>query len=95
MTTQSWLMYLTLVFVATATPGPVVLFIVTNSTIYGWKKASFAALGNIVGLFCLGLIAVTGLGTILKASEIIFNLIKYIGAIYLVYIGLKLMLQKN
>ena len=76
MAIQSWLIYLTLVFIATATPGPAVLFIVTNSTIYGWKKASYAAIGNIIGLLFLGIIAVTGLGTILKASEVIFNLIK-------------------
>jgi len=52
-------MYLTLVFIATSTPGPAVLFIMTNSTLHGWRKAAFAALGNIVGLFCLGIIAVT------------------------------------
>ncbi len=95
MTTQSWLIYLTLVFVATSTPGPAVLFIMTNSTLHGWRKAAFAALGNIVGLFCLGVIAVTGLGTILQTSEIIFKLIKYAGAVYLIYLGIKLFLQKD
>ena len=95
MTIQSWLMYLTLVIVATATPGPAVLFIMTNSTLHGWRKAAFAALGNIVGLFCLGIIAVTGLGTILKTSEILFNIIKYAGAAYLIYLGLKLIFQKS
>ncbi len=95
MTIQSWLMYLTLVIVATATPGPAVLFIMTNSTLHGWRKAAFAALGNIFGLFCLGIIAVTGLGTILNTSEIIFNIIKYAGAAYLIYLGLKLIFQKS
>lgn len=95
MTIQSWLMYLTLVIVATATPGPAVLFIMTNSTLHGWRKAAFAALGNIIGLFCLGIIAVTGLGTILKTSEIIFNIIRYAGAAYLIYLGLKLIFQKS
>ncbi len=70
-------MYLTLVIVATSTPGPAVLFIMTNSALHGWRKAIFAALGNIVGLFCLGIIAVTGLGAVLKTSEIIFNIIRY------------------
>jgi len=88
MTIQSWLMYLTLVIVATATPGPAVLFIITNSTLHGWRKAVFAAFGNIFGLFCLGIIAVTGLGTILKTSEIMFNIIKYAGAAYLIYLCL-------
>ena len=95
MTIQSWLMYLTLVIVATSTPGPAVLFIMTNSTLHGWRKAIFAALGNIVGLFCLGIIAVTGLGAILKASEIIFNIIRYAGAAYLIYLGLKLIFQRS
>jgi homoserine/homoserine lactone efflux protein len=95
MTVQSWLMYLTLVLVATATPGPAVLFIVTNASLHGWRKAVFAALGNIAGLFALGIIAVTGLGTILKTSEFIFNLIKYAGAAYLVYLGLKMIFQEG
>ena len=95
MTIQSWLMYLTLVLVATATPGPAVLYIVTNASLHGWRKAVFAALGNIAGLLALGIIAVTGLGTILKTSELIFNLIKYAGAAYLVYIGLKMIFQEG
>ena len=95
MTLQSWLMYLALVFVATSTPGPAVLFIITNATLHGWRKAVFAALGNIAGLLCLGIIAVTGLGTILNTSEIIFNMIKYMGAAYLIYLGIKLLVQKN
>ncbi len=95
MTVQSWIMYLTLVLIATSTPGPAVLFIMTNSTLHGWRKATFAALGNIVGLFCLGIMAVAGLGTILKTSESIFNIIKYIGAAYLIYLGLKMIFQKS
>jgi homoserine/homoserine lactone efflux protein len=95
MTIQAWLMYLTLVIVATSTPGPAVLFIMTNSTLHGCRKAAFAALGNIIGLLCLGIMAVAGLGTIIKTSEIIFDIIKYVGAAYLIYLGLKMILQKN
>jgi homoserine/homoserine lactone efflux protein len=95
MTIQSWLMYLMLVLIATATPGPAVLFIITNSTLHGWKKAVFAALGNIAGLLLLGIIAVTGLGAILQTSEILFGLVKYAGAAYLIYLGLKMIFQKN
>jgi homoserine/homoserine lactone efflux protein len=95
MTMQSWLIYLALVTVATSTPGPAVLFIMTNATLHGWRKAAFAALGNIVGLFCLGIIAVTGLGTILNTSQVIFSIVKYAGAAYLVYLGIKLIFQKS
>ena len=88
-------MYLTLVFVATATPGPAVLYITTHSSLYGWRKAIFAALGNILGLFCLGVIAVTGLGAILHTSAFIFACIKYAGAAYLIYLGCRMLFQKQ
>lgn len=95
MSSQSWLLYLSLVFVATATPGPAVLYIITSSGLCGWKKSVFAALGNITGLLILGAIAVTGLGTLLQASVILFSVIKYTGAAYLIYLGLKMFFQKS
>ncbi len=95
MTVQSWFMYLTLVIIATSTPGPAVLYITTTSALHGWKKSIFAALGNITGLLGLGIIAVTGLGTLLSASAIAFNIIKYVGAAYLIYLGLKMIVQKH
>ncbi len=95
MAIESLMIYLLLVIVTTATPGPAVLFIITNSTSYGWKKSVYAALGNIIGLFCLGIIAITGLGSILNTSATLFNTIKYAGAVYLIYLGLKLIFQKN
>lgn len=95
MTLQSWLIYLVFVLVACSTPGPAVLFIMTNVTLHGWKKAMFAALGNISGLLILGVVAVTGLGALLDTSELFFNLIKYLGAVYLVYLGVRLFFQKE
>ena len=95
MTIQSWLMYLVLVIIATSTPGPAVLFIMTSSTLHGWRKATFSALGNIVGLLCMGILTVAGLGAILNTSQIIFNIVKYFGAAYLIYLGIKLFFQKG
>ncbi len=95
MTIQSWLIYVSLVVVATSTPGPAVLFIMTNSAMYGWKRSLFAALGNISGLLILGALAVIGLGAVLKTSVLLFEILKYIGAGYLIYLGLKMILSKN
>ena len=92
---QSWLLYLVFVLAACSTPGPAVLFIMTHVTLHGWKKATFAALGNITGLLLMGIIAVTGLGALLETSEVFFNLIKYLGAAYLVYLGVRLFFQKG
>lgn len=81
--------------VATATPGPAVLFITTNSILHGWQKTVYAALGNIVGLFALGIIAITGLGAILKTSVTIYIVVKYLGAAYLIFLGFKMFFQRN
>jgi homoserine/homoserine lactone efflux protein len=95
MTLQSWLIYMALVLVATATPGPAVFYVMTTSILHGWKKALYAALGNITGLFCLGVLAVTGLGAIIQTSQTAFTCVKYIGAAYLVYLGIRLFMTKN
>lgn len=88
---QTWLLYLGFVLVATATPGPAVLYIVTSSASHGWKKASLAALGNVAGLLVLGILAVAGLGAVVKTSALLYGLIKYCGAAYLIYLGIKML----
>lgn len=93
MTIQLWILYLTFVLVATATPGPAVLFITTNSILHGWQKTVYAALGNIAGLLILGIIAITGLGAILKTSAAIYSGVKYLGAAYLICLGFKMFFQ--
>ncbi len=95
MTIQSWLMYLTFVIAVTASPGPAALFVVTNSILHGRRKAVYSALGNITGLFFLGLIAITGLGALVKASEVIYMMIKFTGAAYLIFLGLKLIINRD
>lgn len=92
---HSWGLYLTLVLAATATPGPAVLFITTHSLLHGWKKTVSAAFGNIVGLLCLGVIAITGLGAILKTSVAIYDVVKYLGAAYLIFLGLKMFFHRD
>jgi threonine/homoserine/homoserine lactone efflux protein len=94
MTNESWLIYVLLVVAACATPGPAVLFAIMTSTNYGWKKALWAASGNITGLLCLGVIAVTGLGALLDLSTTLFNIVKFFGAAYLIYMGIKLIRSK-
>ncbi|MCP3892087.1 MAG: LysE family translocator [Desulfobulbaceae bacterium] len=95
MTIESWIMYLALVTAATATPGPAVLFIITNSTLHGWKKASWAAFGNIAGLLLLGTITISGLSTLLLTSLLFFTILKFAGAAYLIYLGLRILFQKT
>ncbi len=95
MSIETLFIYLTLVLAVTSTPGPAVLFIMSNTLSYGWQKSLIVAFGNIFGLLFVGIISVTGLGIIVQSSEYIFNIIKYIGAMYLIYLGVKLILKKD
>ena len=74
------------------TPGPDMLYIIGRSTAQGWRTGAAAALG--IGAGCLVHItaAMLGLSALLSASAAAFTLIKLIGAAYLVYVGVSLML---
>ena len=59
-----------------------------------WLKSSvFTILGNITGLFIMSALSVAGLSAIIIGSELLFSIVKFVGAIYLVYLGLKLLLR--
>jgi homoserine/homoserine lactone efflux protein len=73
------------VFVASIIPGPSMLLALTHGINYGAKRTIASALGNITITFFQALISVAGLGSILIASENVFQIIKLLGAVYLIY----------
>jgi homoserine/homoserine lactone efflux protein len=85
-------LYLTTVFIATITPGPSVLLGLRNGIIYGKLKSVATALGITVAAILMGSISLLGLGAVLVTSGLIFRIIKYAGACYLIYLGIKLWL---
>lgn len=68
-------------------PGPDVLYIVTHALKSGWKTGAVAALGITAGCFVHIAAAALGLSALLAASHTAFNLLKWLGAAYLVYVG--------
>jgi threonine/homoserine/homoserine lactone efflux protein len=76
-------------------PGPNVVFIITQSITHG-RKAGFACvLGGVCAMVVLTLLVAVGLAGLLAASPIAFNVVKWAGAAYLVYIGIKTLLSKD
>lgn len=90
MTFESWLLFSSIALAATLSPGPAVLLVTSHSLRYGKHRAVFTILGNITGLFVMSLLSVLGVGTLLLYSTAAFNLIKWIGALYLVWLGIGL-----
>lgn len=83
------------VFFASIIPGPSMLLALTHGIQYGPKKTIASALGNVTITLIQASISITGLGTILVASESIFYIIKCAGAVYLVYIGMRILFSSS
>ncbi|MCF8209053.1 MAG: LysE family translocator [Rhodoferax sp.] len=89
MTTSSWILYLTVVVLSTLSPGPAVLLSVSNAVGLGPRASAFSSLGNVIGLFFLSAVAMTGIGAVLQSSTLVFGVLKVLGALYLVYLGIR------
>jgi threonine/homoserine/homoserine lactone efflux protein len=76
-------------------PGPAVLYIVTRSVAHGRSAGLASVLGIELATLCHSMAAAFGLSAILLASSLAFNLVKYLGAAYLIYLGIKTIFSKS
>jgi len=84
-----WLAYVAAVFVVSGTPGPNMLLSLTHGIHHGLTRTFSTMLGLLTGLAIILSISIGGLGAVLVASAKAFQVIKYIGAVYLIYLGVK------
>ncbi|NIE96108.1 LysE family translocator [Acinetobacter sp. C26M] len=85
--------YLIAITLLTITPGLDTTLIIRTATLEGKTKAFQAALGINLGCIVWGVIVACGLGALLMTSDLAFNALKWIGAIYLAWLGLNLILK--
>jgi threonine/homoserine/homoserine lactone efflux protein len=71
------------------------LYVISNSISQGRKAGIVSALGIGIGTIVHTLVAALGLAIVLAASTLAFNAIRYAGAIYLAYLGIRTLLTKN
>ncbi|WP_419767009.1 LysE family translocator [Arcobacter sp.] len=90
-----WLYYLIAILILTASPGPSVLLCVTKSASQGFNYAIYCALGSLFAIIGIMTLSFTGLGVVVASSELVFSIIKYIGAVYLIYLGYKAFTSKQ
>ena len=77
----------------TITPGLDTALVLRTSAVDGARKAVLAMLGISAGLLVWGAAVAVGLAALLKASEIAFTALKWVGAAYLVWLGITLLLR--
>ena len=84
---QTWLAFFAASCLIAVSPGSGAVLSMTHGLAYGLKKASATVLGLQIGLLLVLAIAGAGVGSLLLASELAFNIVKTVGALYLIYLG--------
>jgi homoserine/homoserine lactone efflux protein len=90
MTLELWIVYALAAIGLSLTPGPNGLLSLTNGVRFGLARTVFTVLGGVCGFLVLVAASLAGLGALLAASETAFTAAKWIGAAYLVYLGIRL-----
>lgn len=91
--TDSLLAYAFAALLLTLTPGLDTALILRTVTVESRKKAFQAALGINTGCFIWAALVAFGLGALLTASELAYDLLKFCGAAYLCWLGLQLLIR--
>src|SRR6266498_15008 len=76
-------------------PGPAVLYVVTRSIDQGRKAGIVSVLGIASGALVHVVAATLGLSALLMSSALAFSAVKYLGASYLIYLGIRKLLERD
>lgn len=94
-TLSVWISLFFACLVISLTPGAGAINTMSNSLAEGWRRAIWGVIGQQLALIVHIAIVAAGVGLLVSRSPVIFNSIRYVGAAYLVYLGLRLILVKT
>lgn len=89
------LLFLTASLVVIVAPGPDNILVLTRGVTLGRRAALVSAAGASAGLVTHSLFAAVGLSALLARSAAAFSVVKYVGAVYLIYLGVKALLDRE
>lgn len=95
MTIQTWALFCATEAVLSFIPGPAVLYVVSSSIAHGSRAGVVASLSILAANAFYFILSGTGLGALLLASRTVFLAIKWAGAAYLVYLGLRMVFARS
>ncbi|NCC20989.1 MAG: LysE family translocator [Alphaproteobacteria bacterium] len=90
-----WLLIASVVFLASVSPGPDFVMTVRNSVMYGRKAGVFTAIGLGIAVLVHVLYCIVGIAAVISQSVLLFSILKFAGAAYLLYIGYKSLRSKG
>lgn len=80
---------------AAMSPGPDFFVVMKNALKYNRKVGVFTSIGVALGIMVHVTYILIGIGVIVSKSILLYSLIKYLGALYLVYLGVKMLISKS
>lgn len=92
---NEFLILSTALFIALLSPGPDFAMILKQSITYGKRASIFSSIGIGLGISVHVIYTLLGIGLIISKSIILFNIIKYLGAAYLIYLGYQSLKSKG
>jgi threonine/homoserine/homoserine lactone efflux protein len=90
MTPETWIAFAAASSILLIIPGPTILLVVSYALGQGWRTALPMSVGVALGDFTAMTLSMLGIGALLAASATVFTALKWAGAAYLVYLGVKL-----
>jgi threonine/homoserine/homoserine lactone efflux protein len=87
---ETWLAFAGASAVLVLIPGPTVLLVVSYALGHGWRAALPTAIGVALGDVTAMTLSMLGLGVLLATSATLFTVLKWVGACYLVWLGIRL-----
>ena len=88
-------LFLAAAFLLAITPGPGIFYVLARSLAGGRREGMLSSLGTFLGGFVHVVAAALGISAILAASAVAFSAVKYAGAAYLIYLGIRMIQSRN
>jgi len=95
MTFENWLAFAVLEVFLCLTPGPAVLFVTMTSATHGARAGIIAAAGILASNLMYFVISGTGVAAVLLASPLLFEVLRWGGSAYLLYLGLRMVFDRR
>lgn len=94
---MTWTLWVTLLFatvVISLTPGAGAVNTMTNAINEGWRRSFWGIVGQQLALVVHVIIVAAGVGVFIAGNPVLFEIVRYAGAAYLVYLGLRLIFAR-
>lgn len=88
--TTNFTLFLSVTFVVSASPGPMMLSCMSNGGRYGIQKAFMGMIGGSLGNLVLMGLSALGLGLLVSQNPALYNGVKWVGAAYLIWLGIQI-----